>query len=113
MLEIKTIILPAAIPEQFDKEVNAHLKDGWDLVRREVIAPFEGDIETYKQKLYAELERVVDDPDIDEEISDDMATWIVSRNPKNPYKCSACGYTANEQWGSCPDCGRVMIKNEE
>ena len=57
MLEIKTILEDFNHVEDFDSRVNEAIKDGWELVRREVIPGWEGDTVIAFRKLYAELER--------------------------------------------------------
>ena len=111
MLEIKTISNQSKL--EFDAEVNAALRDGWELVKRDCLI-LGADRSPY---LYAELERVIDEPeDMEEGEADDLdgtARWLISRNPQNPYKCSHCGYTANLPWGYCPNCKSVMLEAEE
>ena len=112
MLEIKTIIERLDRVTHFDEMINNALAEGWELVRRDVLPPMamrNGD-QTYSV-LYAELERIVDEQDEDAPV--DFARWVVSRNPHNPYRCSACGYTANEQWATCPGCSASMRGEEE
>ncbi len=107
MLEIKTITNHN--PYFFDKAVNEALADGWDLVRRDCfIAGPDRDA-----TLYAELERITDEPEEEEYDIDAEAQWVLTRNPRTPYKCSNCGYTANEQWTQCPECKRKMRPTEE
>ena len=110
MLEIRTIIVNSSLPGKFDTEVNNHIKEGWELVRRDVLPPYEGEGMTCPQRLYAELERDVDTPERDEEEEDDNETgeWLISRDPGNPYKCSKCGYKTSTQWTECPSCNKPM-----
>ena len=104
MIEIKTITANTA--QSFDKEINAALTEGWELVRRECFITGSDRAMT----LYAELERFTAEPvDYDAETE---ASWELTRSPRNPYRCSECGYTANEQWSTCPGCGRTMRRNE-
>ena len=104
MIEIKTITGTTA--QSFDQEVNGALIDGWELVRRECFITGSDRAMT----LYAELERFTAEPvDYDAETE---ASWELTRSPRNPYRCSECGYTANEQWSTCPGCGRTMRGNE-
>lgn len=107
MLEIKTITAQTA--EYFDETVNAALKDGWELVRRECFITGADRATT----LYAELERIIDEPEEEDVDEDDVAQWKITRNPQNPYRCSNCGYTANEQWAYCPECKKVMLEDTE
>ena len=114
MLEIRTIIVNANLPGKFDTEVNIHLKEGWELVRREVLPPYEGDVTTCPQRLYAELERVVDDAEADnEEEESETADWEIVRDPSKPYRCSKCGYRAAIQWPKCPSCDKPMESTKE
>lgn len=107
MLEIKTIIEKTSTA--FDYAVNEYLTEGWELVRRECFVTGADRAIT----LYAELERVVDELEEEyEEGEDDMARWEITRNPTNPFRCNKCGYTASEQWLTCPDCKRAMVKVE-
>lgn len=101
MLEIKTITDSTAY--FFDKAVNEALAEGWEIIRRECFITGADRAMT----LYAELEREVEKEE--EEPSGEYARWEVSRKPQNPFRCTACGYTANEQWKRCPDCKRIMI----
>lgn len=102
MLEIYTIVERST--EHFDNHVNEALCSGWTLTRREVfIGP------DYQPIFYAELERYIDEPEeVEEELDPDTAEWVLSRSPRTPYRCSNCGYSANEQWRTCPGCGRNM-----
>lgn len=110
MLEIKTIMHKFNEVEKFDAEVNEAIADGWDLVRRDVIPGWEGQTTIAYRKLYAELERIVDDPEEeeDDDHSTDHAQWVLTRNPRDPYRCSACGYNTNAPWPTCPNCDRIM-----
>ena len=105
MLEIKTITENTA--HKFDKAVNEAMLEGWELVRRECFITGSDRATTF----YAELERIVDEPEV--EYSADVAKWVLTRNPRNPYRCSSCGYTANEQWATCPSCKRAMMETAE
>ncbi len=105
MLEIKTIVLNINDSDTFDGMVNIALSEGWELVRRDIIPPHAPDRYTL---LYAELERIIEKPE-EEVDSETYARWEVARSPRNPYRCSACGYTAKEPWKTCPDCKRIMI----
>ena len=59
MKTIKTIMVNADYPGEFDDRVNAALRDGWKLVRRDVLTPFEGRNWVFHRMFYAELEREV------------------------------------------------------
>lgn len=61
MIQIKTIKMKLDSSEAFDNKVNEALKDGWILVKRDVLPPFETMNHEYYRMLYAELERRVDD----------------------------------------------------
>lgn len=105
MLEIMTITENNA--RDFDKAVNSTLADGWELVRRECFITGSDRATTF----YAELERFVDEPEEEEDNSADTAQWVLTRNPRNPYRCSNCGYVTNAKWDTCPDCDSVMAEN--
>lgn len=104
MLEIKTIT--ASLAPHFDRAVNEALVEGWELVRRECFITGSDRAATF----YAELERIVEEPEEEEEDdhSTDTAFWVLTRNPRSPYRCSACGFTTNSQWPTCPVCDRIM-----
>lgn len=102
MLEIKTIIEPTAL--RFDSAVNDAIADGWDLVRRECFITGADRATTF----YAELERIVDDPEEDDATLGLTGHWEVTRNPREPYRCSECGHATNAQWPVCPKCNTVM-----
>ncbi len=105
MLEIKTIT--ENYPHLLDRAVNEALADGWELVRRECFITGSDRATTF----YAELERVVDEPEEEEEDhSTDYAKWVLTRDPRNPYRCSACGYRTNVTWPACPECDRIMTE---
>lgn len=103
MLEIKTIT--ACTSGHFDDTVNEALAEGWELVRRECFITGADRATTF----YAELERIVDEPEEDEDDhSTEYAEWELTRNPREPYRCSACGYATNALWPTCPECDRIM-----
>ena len=121
MLEIKTIAHPTAEREEFDAEVNKALAEGWELVRRDIIPPYEGSTYVWERILYAELEREVETEEEDEDETDDgSAKWVLSRNPAKPCRCSACGFEAPAEWfmngaefpEECPNCGRYIRRTE-
>ena len=97
MLQIKTITEHSSYT--FDNAVNAALTEGWDLVRRECFITGADRATT----LYAELERFAEEPEDSDNIVE-MARWNMTRNPRIPYRCSACGYATNARWGMCPKC---------
>ena len=113
MLQIKTIT--TAEPAEFDELVNAAIADGWDLVKRDVLPPFEGDTRFYKRTFYAELEREEEEPEEEEERQDDFfAEWVLTRDPCKPYKCSFCGHRPDPSKSlprSCPKCDKVIFKD--
>lgn len=114
MLEIRTIIVQSTLPGKFDTEVNGLLKEGWELVRRDVLPPYEGECMTCPQRLYAELERVVDEPETDEEDDEsEFADWGLTRDTTKPYRCGACGYKTTIQWPTCPSCKKPMRNVDE
>lgn len=102
MLQIKTITENSA--SFFDMAVNNSLEEGWELVRRECFITGSDRAIT----LYAELERIVEEPEADEDHSTDSAEWKLTRNPRAPYRCSACGSESNSPWPTCPKCDRIM-----
>ena len=107
MVEIKTIT--ANTPHRFDETVNDALAEGWELVRRECFITGSDRAMT----LYAELERITEVYEEDDDNSVDTARWDMTRNPRNPYRCSSCGHATNAKWGTCPGCGRVMVEGLE
>ena len=102
MLEIKTITEKAS--HQFDRAVNDALAEGWELVRRECFITGSDRATTF----YAELERIAEICVEEDDDTDDTARWVMTRNPRNPYRCSACGHTTNAKWVTCPECKRMM-----
>lgn len=115
MLEIRTVIVPTSLPGKFDNEVNALIKEGWELVRRDVLPPYEGECSTVRQSLYAEFERNIDEPETDDDEDEDTETgdWDIVRDPTRPYRCSKCGYKATIKWPRCPSCNKLMRVIEE
>lgn len=60
MKQIKTIMHRMDTPgdwETFDREVNKAIAEGWALVKRDVLRPYEGPHHVFYRMLYAELER--------------------------------------------------------
>lgn len=57
MKQIKTIMRNANAAEEFDAEVNKAIAEGWALVKRDVLRPYEGPTRIFFRMLYAELER--------------------------------------------------------
>ena len=104
MLEIKTITENTA--RRFDDAVNDALAEGWELVRRECFITGADRATT----LYAELERIVEEPE--EDNTTDVGVWLISRDPHNPYKCSACGCGSHNPIINCPNCNRLMETEE-
>ena len=105
MQEIKTITEYTALT--FDKAVNDAIADGWELVRRECFITGSDRAVT----LYAELERIKEL--FEEDDSEDTARWVRIRDPRKPYRCSACGYMTNAAWPGCPECDRIMLNAED
>ena len=103
MLEIKTIIGFIDKTEEFDEKVNTALADGWDLVKRDMPVAGVDHIPFY----YAELERIVEEPEEDDDY-DMPAHWITTRNPSKPLRCSNCGYEETTPKPVCPNCIKVM-----
>lgn len=121
MLQIKTIMKSTCDQfDEFDKEVNDALAEGWELVRRDVLPPYAGVLKNeghlWKRVLYAELEREVEPAEEEEPEDEDDGTafWVFSRrNPLTPFHCSACGHTADPSKvlpDRCPGCHREMKK---
>ena len=106
MLDIKTITEYAS--HRFDEKVNTALSEGWELVRRECFVSGSDRATTF----YAELERMVEEV---EEHEDErlIASWLISRDPAYPYKCSSCGCKVQEPRTTCPHCHKVMLRPEE
>lgn len=103
MIEIKTVV--ALTSGHFDDEVNSALAEGWELVRRECFITGPDRATTF----YAELERIVEEPEPEEDTTaDTVAVWTISRDPYYPYKCSACGCKSHEPIVNCPHCHRLM-----
>lgn len=59
MKQIKTIIKRTDDWGLFDEEVNKAIAEGWTLVKRDVLHPYEGHTYVFTRALYAELEREV------------------------------------------------------
>lgn len=105
MLTIKTIIEHTAL--RFDSAVNDALAAGWELLRRECFITGADRATTF----YAELERIIEEyPEEEDSVADLSSEWVVTRDPRNPYRCAACGHTTNAKWNLCPKCDRVMLK---
>ena len=102
MLEIKTITENNAT--SFDKAVNAALIEGWELVRRECFITGSDRATT----LYAELERITEVYEEDDDFCTITGKWEMTRNPRNPYRCNGCGHVTNAKWVTCPGCKRMM-----
>ena len=113
MLQIKTIMHNFDKVEKFDAEVNEALADGWDLVRRDVLPGWEGQTTVAYRKLYAELERIIEEPEEDPEDEMICAEWKISRDPAYPYKCTSCGCKVQEPIKNCPHCHKIMLGTEE
>ena len=107
MLEVKTIVNEE--PELFDEAVNEALAEGWELVRRDVLPPYEGQTARWNRCLYAELERVTEAEEEEEPEDDGLAEWVVSRDPAHPYRCNKCGHSTSAPSGFCIGCGRAMV----
>lgn len=107
MLEIKTIT--ENYPSLFDRAVNEALEDGWELVRRECFITGSDRATTF----YAELERIVEEPEDEDELEDDgTAEWKLSRDPLHPFRCTACGCKSQDALRTCPHCKRIMVMPE-
>lgn len=107
MIEIKTIT--AQMSTFFDNAVNEALTDGWELVRRECFITGSDRATTF----YAELERIIDKPEEEEDsTADTVGVWLISREPRFPFKCSACGWKTQQALKNCPYCHRLMEVEE-
>lgn len=106
MLAIKTIVEPTAL--RFDSAVNDAIDAGWELLRRECFVTGADRSTTF----YAELEMFIveEEPEEEDGVADLSSEWVVTRDPRNPYRCAACGHTTNAKWNLCPKCDRVMLK---
>ena len=107
MLEIKTI--SNRNKAEFDEEVNTALREGWELVRRDCLIVGAD----HSPVLYAELERLIDAPEVEDdggefEFATAKATWLLTRDPKSPYRCSECGHKTDRPDALCPVCLREM-----
>ena len=107
MLEIKTITENK--PYYFDEAVNEALAEGWELVRRECFITGSDRATTF----YAELEKIIDDPEEDTEDESLCAEWIISRDPSYPYRCTACGCKCEKPLKNCPNCHKIMLGAED
>ena len=85
MKTIKTIMVKADYPGEFDDRVNAALRDGWKLVRRDVLPAYEGKNMIFYRMFYAELERV-----IVEEVPRDCRTCAHVDTFASSYPCCDC-----------------------
>lgn len=87
-MEIKTIT--ARIPTEFDRLVNEALSEGWVLVKRDVLQPWNTD--EFPRLYYAEMEKR--DTKVKEEAE------VIER-----HGCRDCRYyRANIFWTPCPKC---------
>ena len=110
MLEIKTII--SQYVETFDYSVNAALKEGWELVKRECFVTGSDRAIT----LYAELKRGVLPESVEPELDgcEVEARWRVVKN-RDPlrFSCSECGFMSTTPYPICPSCNRLMADEVE
>lgn len=110
MLEIKTIIETIGDAHLFDREVNAELEAGWELVRRDIIPAQSPERHVL---LYAELEREVEtEEEYELDDDDNLTSWQLIRNPVTPYRCEKCGYKSTKEHDKCPECQRVIRRTE-
>lgn len=110
MLQIKTIT--ASNPDAFDELVNNAIAEGWEIVKRDVLPPYESQGQAYRRTFYAELEREVDELKEEEEGEELFAHWVTTRDPIKPFACSCCGYRPsiqNELPGICDRCKKMMF----
>lgn len=54
-MQIKTITYQLDSSEKFDDAVNSYLREGWQLMKREVLPAYEGPTRIFFRMLYAEL----------------------------------------------------------
>ena len=85
-MQIRTIHKSLYKAEQFDDEVNYSIKDGWTLVRREVIVPPTGDKQV---TLYAELVKGETQKGL--ELTWRDALQVIQAECENAAECSATG----------------------
>ena len=57
MKQIKTVLCRADNAPDFDKAVNALLRDGWTLAKRDIVQAVDTETYVFHRILYAELER--------------------------------------------------------
>lgn len=111
MLKIKTIL---AEVHEFDELVNAAIAEGWELVKRDILPPFEGPTRLWTRACYAELEREEEEPEEDDEMQDELFTeWRLTRDPAKPYMCTACTYRPDPSKKlprSCPKCDKIIFE---
>ena len=113
MLQIKTIT--ENTPDAFDERVNAAIAEGWELVKRDVLPPYESHGMAHARTYYAELEREVDEPEEEAEGEELFAHWVTTRDPLHPFACSCCGYRPtieNSLPGICDRCKKMMFDTD-
>lgn len=91
MLQIKTIIGTTECYDEFDKQVNAALADGWYLIKRDVLAPYISEGIEYARCLIAELEREII---TDEEKCCENCAYRDCAENQDP--CRSCGEDADK-----------------
>lgn len=100
MKQIKTIKAPLCKSEDFDKEVNAALREGWALEKRHIIpGQYHGDL----PQLVAELEA---DGLVEEMIG--CETCVYCDYDPHEAPCHACENANNWQ----PSEGNVLVEEE-
>lgn len=97
MIQIKTIWERADFAEEFDARVNESIADGWELARREVIPGSTNAGLILHNMFYAELVK-------ETEPEAQTASWLITRDPSLPYRCSVCGYKTDLPADQCPGC---------
>lgn len=85
MIQIKTVIDLSSV--RFDKEVNAALADGWELVRR-----------------YSDADGFIAELVKETEPETEPASWLITRDPSLPYRCPVCGHKTDLPADQCPSC---------
>ncbi len=102
MKQIKTIMRNASAPEEFDAEVNKAIAEGWTLVKRDVLLPYEGPTRIFHRMLYAELERETVEVKQAEQTTGRPSCWTCKWDYKksNSEPCRNCN--GGDRWEPKP-----------